>query len=77
MTRSTLFKSNQSQAVRLPKQVAFPDSVHQVEITKVGTSRVISPAGHRWDEFFVSGPRTSADFMRERGEVILEKREPL
>jgi hypothetical protein len=39
MTRSTLFKSNRSQAVRLPKAVAFPTGVHQVEITKVGDSR--------------------------------------
>lgn len=27
MTQETLFKSNQTQAVRLPKAVAFPDGV--------------------------------------------------
>ena len=39
MTRSTVFTSNRSQAVRLPKAVAFPADVHQVEIIKIGHSR--------------------------------------
>ena len=37
MTRSTVFLTNRSQAVRLPKSVAFPDGVHQVEIVKLRT----------------------------------------
>jgi antitoxin VapB len=77
MTRSTVFTTNRSQAVRLPKPVAFPDSVHQVEITKVGVSRVISPAGRRWDEFFDSVPRVSNDFLRQTAEGPTEKRESL
>ena len=32
MEKTTLFKSNRSQAVRLPKAVALPDDVKQVEI---------------------------------------------
>ena len=47
MTRSSVFKSNRSQAVRLPKPVAFPEDVHQVEVVKLGNSRLISPVGHR------------------------------
>jgi len=77
MTRSTVFTTNRSQAVRLPKPVAFPDSVHQVEITKIGASRVISPAGRRWDEFFDSGPRVSKDFLSQRAELQAEMREKL
>lgn len=77
MTRSTVFTTNRSQAVRLPKQVAFPDSVHQVEITKVGASRMISPAGRRWDEFFDSGPRLSKDFGTEGAALPTEMREKL
>jgi antitoxin VapB len=77
MTRSTVFTTNRSQAVRLPKPVAFPASVHQVEITKVGASRVISPAGRRWDEFFASGPRVSKDFLSGRTELQVETREEL
>ena len=77
MTRSTLFKSNRSQAVRLPKDVAFSEDVHQVEIIKVGRSRVITPVGHRWDDLFESGPRASEDFMTEREQPPPEEREPL
>jgi antitoxin VapB len=75
MARSTVFKSNRSQAVRLPKDVAFPESVHQVEIIKVGDARVIAPAGQRWKEFFENGPHVSDDFMVERVQPPLEKRE--
>lgn len=77
MTRSTVFKSNRSQAVRLPKPVAFPEGVHEVEITKIGHSRLISPAGKRWDDLFLNGPRASADFMAERDQLAAEEREPL
>ena len=77
MARSTVFRTNRSQAVRLPKAVAFPEGVHQVEIIKLGHSRLVSPVGRRWDEFFVNGPRVSEDFMSERERVRPEEREPL
>jgi antitoxin VapB len=75
MTRSTVFTSNRSQAVRLPKPVAFPEGVHQVDIVKVGRSRVISPEGQRWDDLFLGGPRVSEDFMSERKQPAAEPRE--
>lgn len=49
---STLFKSNRSQAVRLPKDVAFPDGVKKVVVRKVGKSIVITPSEALWDDFF-------------------------
>ncbi len=76
-TTTTLFKSNQTQAVRLPKDVAFPEGVHEVEIIKVGNSRVISPVGHRWDTFFARTSRLSDDFLTERDQGTFEDREPL
>jgi antitoxin VapB len=76
MARSTVFTSNRSQAVRLPKAVAFPAEVHQVEIIKVGHSRLIVPVGRRWDDLFLNGPRMSADFMTEREDPPPEEREP-
>jgi virulence-associated protein VagC len=54
MVRSTAFTSNRTQAVRLPKAVAFPEGVHQVEIIKLGNSRLITPVGRRWDELFAA-----------------------
>lgn len=52
MTRTTLFHSNRSQAVRLAKDVAFPDSVKEVAILREGKRRVIVPADSVWDDFF-------------------------
>jgi len=77
MTSSTVFTSNRSQAVRLPKAVAFPDDVHQVDILKIGRSRVIVPKGKRWDDLFRNGPRASEDFMVDREQQQTEERELL
>jgi antitoxin VapB len=77
MTSSTVFTSNRSQAVRLPKAVAFPEDVHQVDILKIGRSRVIVPQGKRWDDLFQTGPRASEDFMAGREQPSAEEREPL
>lgn len=52
MTRTTLFQSNRSQAVRLPKDVAFPDGVKDVAIIREGKRRIIVPANSSWDDFF-------------------------
>jgi len=76
MARSTVFVSNRSQAVRLPKALAFPEGVHQVEIIRLGNSRLITPVGRRWDEFFVDGPQVSEDFMSERDQPSAQEREP-
>ena len=50
--QTRLFKSNRSQAVRLPKQIAFPESVKDVEITAIGSKRIIVPVGQSWDDWF-------------------------
>ena len=76
MARSTVFTSNRSQAVRLPKAVAFPADVHQVEIVKMGHSRLISPVGKRWDDLFRNWPRATDEFMSERHQPAAEEREP-
>jgi antitoxin VapB len=76
-TSSTVFVSNRSQAVRLPKAVAFPDDVHEVDIVKIGHSRLIVPRGKRWDDLFLTGPRASEDFMSSREQPPPEEREAL
>ncbi|MFZ5670348.1 MAG: type II toxin-antitoxin system VapB family antitoxin [Pseudomonadota bacterium] len=52
MIRTTLFRSNRSQAVRLPKDVAFPEDVRTVRIVREGRKRIIVPADTAWDDFF-------------------------
>ncbi len=54
MTRTTLCQSNRSQAVRLPRDVAFPEGVKDVTILREGKRRVIVPSDAVWDDFFDS-----------------------
>ncbi len=75
MATSTVFISNRSQAVRLPKAVAFPEDVHKVDVLKVGLTRIIVPQGSRWDDLFLSGPRATQDFLEQREEPALDERE--
>lgn len=52
MVHTTLFLSNRSQAVRLPRDVSFPASVREVTIVKDGARRIIVPSNAIWDDFF-------------------------
>lgn len=73
-----LFLSNKTQAVRLPKEVAFDDSVSEVEITVVGDTRVIAPAGkNRWDVFWESDVKVTLDYMTDREQPEMQERESL
>jgi len=72
---TTVFKSNQTQAVRLPKAVAFPESVKKVDIVAVGDTRIITPAGESWDYWF-DAPGVSDDFMVDRDQPKDQQREP-
>ena len=76
-TTTKIFKSNRTQAVRLPKAAAFPDDVAEVEIIVLGSSRLICPVGHRWDTYFTRNSNVSDDFMSERDQGRFEEREPL
>ena len=74
MERASLFKSNRSQAVRLPKAVAYPDSVKQVDIVALGRTRLITPAGESWDAWFDEAG-VSNDFMTTRDQPAAQERE--
>jgi antitoxin VapB len=76
MKQTTIFKSNRSQAVRLPKDVALPEDVKQVDILCIGRARLIVPSGRRWDDFF-AGPRVSDDFMPHREQPPMQERDAL
>ena len=76
MHQGSVFKNNRSQAVRLPKAVAFSDAVRKVDIVVVGRSLLLSPAGEAWDSWFVN-PGVSDDFMVERDQPADQERNPL
>jgi antitoxin VapB len=77
MATSTVFTNNRTQAVRLPAELRLPDHVKKVEVRARGKDRIISPLGHRWDDFFLNGPPVSEDFMNERGSQTQSQREEL
>jgi antitoxin VapB len=77
VVKSKLFKSNRSQAVRIPKAVAFPEDVTEVDIVRAGNRLIITPAGWSWKDFFDNGPFVSEDFMADREDGPPEEREPL
>jgi virulence-associated protein VagC len=53
-------------------RVPPPDGPPGVEVTKLGRSRLISPADQSWDAFF-DGPGASNDFMAERRQPRADK----
>ncbi|EHR8376054.1 toxin-antitoxin system antitoxin VapB [Escherichia coli] len=71
---TTVFLSNRSQAVRLPKAVALPEDVKKVDVIAVGRTRIITPAGESWDSWF-DGDSVSADFMNDREQPTVQERE--
>ncbi|MEM6730560.1 MAG: type II toxin-antitoxin system VapB family antitoxin [Myxococcota bacterium] len=68
--------SNTTQAVRLPKSVALPAGVTEVDIVAEGQTRLIVPAAMSWDVWF-RGPRVTDDFMVERMQESDQTREAL
>ena len=77
MTITSVFTNNRSQAVRLPADVRLPEGVKKVQIRARGADRIISPVGQTWNEFFLSGPQASEDFMPERATQHQADREAL
>jgi len=74
MEKASVFKTNKSQAVRLPKSVALPDDVKRVDVVAVGRTRIITPEGTSWDEWF-AGETVTDDFMSEREQPAEQERE--
>ncbi len=75
MERVKVSKNNKNQVVWLPKPVSFPDTVKEVDIIRLGRSRLITPAGEAWDSWFEREGVTD-DFMNERDQTGTREREP-
>ena len=77
MPQSTVFINNRSQAVRLPAEMRFPESVKKVNVRAIGKERIISPLVNTWDSFFMATEGITDDFMPERAEQTQQERESL
>ena len=76
MDQGSVFQSNRSQAVRLPKAAALPDDVKRVDVVSIGRARIITPAGESWDSWFDGdGDGVTPDFMPDRGQPTEQERE--
>jgi len=73
MKTAKLFKNGQSQAVRLPKEFRFKGDY--VYIKREGDAVLLIPEKHSWDILIKSLDRFSDDFMSERQQPELQKRE--
>ena len=77
MTTSTVFTNNRTQAVRLPAEMRFPDSVKKVEVRVSGQERIIAPAESAWDSFFLGATTATEDFMVKRASQTQPERESI
>jgi len=75
MNTAKLFKNGSSQAVRLPKEFKFQGD--EVYLKKIGKLVVLIPKNDPWDSLIHSLDDFSDDFMRERNQPDLDKRESL
>jgi antitoxin VapB len=73
MKTAKIFQNGQSQAVRLPKEFRFDDS--EVFIKKSGNVVQLIPRRDSWNSLFDSLKKFSRDFMSERNQPDLDKRE--
>ena len=72
MKTAKLFNNGRSQAVRLPKEYRFEDSA--VYVTSLDGIVMLIPRNDPWAGFAASLKRFSDDFMTERIQPELEKR---
>lgn len=75
MDTGTVFKNNNTQAVRLPVDARFPDDVKKVVVRVVGKDRILTPVTNSWDSFFLQGTAVTDDFMTERVSQEQQERE--
>ena len=75
-TKTKVFHTNKTQAVRLAKEVAFPPEVSEVSVVIEGSSRIISPVERSWDAWF-DDVSAGDDFLAERNQPVKQQRESL
>ena len=78
MATTKLFKNGNSQAVRIPAELAYPSWDIELVIEREGDELRIRPARRRLGDVLGKLARFSPDFMDEGREVELDKeRDPL
>jgi antitoxin VapB len=68
-----VFKTNRSQAVRLPKEFQFDTS--EVFIRKEGDEVILSARPTNWDDYLAQGPVASDEFMEGVDDLPVQERD--
>ena len=75
MKTARVFKSGNSQAVRIPKEFHLEDD--EVEIRRKGDSLILRPKKRSWTALFESLDKFTEDFMADgRNQPPMQKRRP-
>jgi antitoxin VapB len=72
MTTAKIFPTGRSQAVRLPKEFRFKGK--EVFIARMGPAVVLMPQNHAWEVLFDACEGFSRDFMEDREQPPIQKR---
>ena len=75
MKCAKVFENGRSQAVRLPKEYRVNDS--EVSVNKVGDIIMLIPKKSKWNSLIKSLDIFTDDYMDERNQGAIEKREEL
>lgn len=75
MDTAKVFDSGNSQAIRIPKK--FKLKGKEAYITKIGDAIVILPMKQKWSSLIDSIDKFSDDFLMDRSQPTLEKREKI
>ena len=74
--QSKLFILNKSQAVRIPKKIAFPEEIKAVTVVRRGASLILTPVHSTWDAWFDEEGVTE-DYLARREQPEEQEREGL
>ena len=75
MKCAKVFENGRSQAVRLPKEYRVNDS--EVSVNKVGDIIMLIPKKSKWSSLIKSLDIFTDDYMDERNQGVIDKREEL
>ena len=75
MNTAKLFKNGKSQAVRLPREFKFQGT--EVYIKRIGRNVMLIPKDDPWESLLSSLDEFSDDFMTDRLQPEVDKREKL
>lgn len=75
--RAKIFTNGGSQAVRLPKNVRFPDDQREVVVRRSGRRVILEPADEWTSDFIDALNAWSEEIERPRRRAIARKKDPL